>query len=59
MDGILKPSEIIGEAISVGLELDDIENWNQNLKRIDMKMVKDSLTKFYNNKDFVIGNLIN
>ena len=59
MDGILKPSEIIGEAISVGLELDDIENWNQNLKRIDMKMVKDSLMKFYNNKDFVIGNLIN
>ena len=59
MDGILKPSEIIGEAISVGLELDDIENWNKNLERVNMKMIKESLMKFYNNKNFVIGNLIN
>ena len=59
MDGILKPSQIIGEAISVGLELDEIENWNNNLEKINVKTIKNALEKFYNNKNFVIGNLTN
>ena len=59
MDGILKPSQIIGEAISVGLELNEIENWNKNLEKINVKTIKNALEKFYNNKNFVIGNLTN
>ena len=29
MDGILKPAEIIGEALSVGLKLNEIEKMEQ------------------------------
>ena len=59
MDGILKPAEIIGEALTVGLELNDIENWNDMLNEISLDMVIKELREFSKNKNFVTGNLKN
>ena len=59
MDGILKPAEIIGEALTVGLELNDIENWNDMLKKISLDMIRKELREFSKNKNFVTGNLKN
>ncbi len=59
MDGILKPSEIYGEALTVGLKLSDIENWNKNLDDITLELVKDEMLKFIENKNYVIGSLQN
>ena len=59
MDGILKPAEIIGEALTVGLKLNDIENWNDKLKNINLEMVNKELKEFVKNKNFVTGNLKN
>ena len=59
MDGILKPAEIIGEALTVGLKLNDIENWNDRLKKINLEMVSKELKEFTKNKNFVTGNLKN
>ena len=59
MDGILKPAEIIGEAISTGLKLNEIENWNNNLDKVTLEDIKDSLEKFLSNKNFVLGGLKN
>jgi zinc protease len=59
MDGILKPAEIIGEALTIGLSLDEIENWNNKLDEINLEMVKKELKEFSENKNFVTGNLRN
>ena len=59
LDGILKPSEIIGEALTVGLSLDDIENWNQNLESITLDKVKEQMRIFLENKNYVVGSLKN
>ena len=59
MDGILKPAEIIGEALSVGIKLDDLEKWNINLKKVNLDMVKKELKKFIQNKNYVTGSLKN
>ncbi len=59
MDGILKPAEIIGEALSVGLELNEIESWNDYLEKITLKMVKKELLNFQKNKNFITGSLKN
>ena len=59
MDGILKPAEIIGEALTIGLSLDDIENWNDKLDKINLEMVKKELKEFSKNRNFVTGNLKN
>ena len=59
MDGILKPAEIIGEALTIGLSLDDIENWNDKLDEINLEMVKKELKEFSKNRNFVTGNLKN
>ena len=59
MDGVLKPAEIIGEALTVGLNLNDIENWNNKLKKISLDMVKKELEELSRNKNFVTGNLKN
>ncbi|MEE2694984.1 MAG: pitrilysin family protein [Pseudomonadota bacterium] len=58
-DGILKPAEIIGEALTVGLKLQDIEKWNNKLDDISLEMVKKELRKLSKNKNFVIGSLKN
>ena len=59
MDGILKPAEIIGEALTIGLKLNDIENWNKKLKKISLDMVIKELKEFNQNKNFVTGSLKN
>ncbi len=59
MDGILKPAEIIGEALTIGLSLNDIENWNNKLDEINLEMVKKELKEFSKNRNFVTGNLKN
>jgi predicted Zn-dependent peptidase len=59
MDGILKPAEIIGEALTIGLKLKDIENWNEQLNKITVEMVVKELKEFSNNKNFVTGSLKN
>ena len=59
MDGILKPAEILGEALTIGLSLDDIENWNDKLDEINLEMVKKELKEFSKNRNFVTGNLKN
>ncbi len=59
MDGILKPSEIYGEALTVGLKLSEIENWNENLDSITIELVKEEMVKFIENKNYVIGSLQN
>ena len=59
MDGVLKPAEIIGEALTVGLSLEDIENWNNKLDEINLEMVKKELKEFSKNRNFVTGNLKN
>ena len=57
MDGVLKPSEIIGEAITVGLKMKDIEKWNDNLEKVTVELIKDEMNKFLENKNYVIGGL--
>ncbi len=59
MDGILKPAEVIGEALTVGLSLDEIENWNNNLDKITIDMVKKELEDLSKNRNFVTGSLKN
>ena len=59
MDGILKPAEAIGEALTVGISLNDIENWNKRLSEVNLKMVKKELEEFIQNKNFVTGSLKN
>ncbi len=59
MDGILKPAEIIGEALTIGLKLKDIENWNKKLSKISLEMVIKELSEFNQNNNFVTGNLTN
>ena len=59
MDGIMKPAEIIGEALSVGLEINDIKNWNKKVDKLKIEDIKKALKEFLNNKNFVIGGLKN
>jgi zinc protease len=50
---------IIGEALTIGLKLKDIENWNEQLNKITVEMVVKELKEFSNNKNFVTGSLKN
>ena len=59
LDGILKPAESIGEALSIGISLNDIENWNNKLNAISLKMIKKELKEFSLNKNYVTGSLKN
>ena len=59
MDGIMKPAEIIGEALSVGLKINDIKNWNKKVDKLKIEDIKKALKAFLNNKNFVIGGLKN
>ncbi len=57
MDGILKPAEIIGEAISAEISLEEIENWNENLVELTLNDVQKALKDFMENKNYVLGGL--
>ena len=55
----MKPAEIIGEALSVGLKINDIKNWNKKVDKLKIEDIKKALKAFLNNKNFVIGGLKN
>ena len=59
LDGILNPAQALGEAITIGLELDDIESLNSKVENISLKDVNKALKNFRENKNFVIGELNN
>ena len=54
-DSIFQPAQIIGEALSIGIELEEIESWNEFLDEITLDDVKNELKKFLNNKNYVTG----
>ncbi len=56
-DGILNPAQIIGEALTIGLNLDDLKNWQSIIEEIDLDNIKKVLNELYINKNFVIGEL--
>ena len=56
-DGIGKPAQIIGEALSVGIKLEDLENWDQRINELSIEKVNEALNRFLENKNFVTGML--
>ena len=58
-DGVLNPAQIYGEALTVGLTFDDINKWQERLNNISLNDVKKALEKFYENKNYVFGELSN
>ena len=58
-DGIINPAQSIGEAITIGLELDDVENINNIIEKISLESIIEALKNFRKTKNFVIGELKN
>ncbi len=58
-DGILNPAQIFGESLTIGLKIDDILKWDENLNDIKIGDVEESLLNFFSNKNYVIGGLSN
>ena len=58
-DGVLNPAQIYGEALTVGLSLNDIKKWQERVNNVSLNDVKRALEKLYENKNFVIGELSN
>ena len=58
-DGVLNPAQSVGEAITIGIELDDLESLNNKIVNVSLQDVSTALRKFRNNNNFVIGELNN
>ena len=58
-DGILNPAQIYGEALTIGMSLEDIKTWNKKIKKIEIEDVHKALKNFLNNQNYVIGELKN
>ena len=58
-DGVLNPLQAVGEGITIGIKLDDLENLNKELDNVNYTDVIEALKKFRKNKNFVIGELKN
>ena len=58
-DGVLNPAQIYGEALTVGLTLDDIKKWQERVNNVSLNDVKKALEKLYENNNYVIGELSN
>ena len=56
---MLNPAQIYGEALTVGLSLDDIKKWQERVNSVSLDDVKRALEKLYENKNYVIGELSN
>ena len=54
-DSITQPAQIIGEALTVGLTLNQIEKWNDNINNLKLEDVVKELKSFMSNKKFVNG----
>ena len=58
-DGVLNPAQSVGEAITIGIQLDDLETLNNRIVNVSLQDVSAALKKFRNNNNSVIGELIN
>ena len=58
-DGVLNPAQSVGEAITIGIQLDDLESLNNKIVNVSLQDVSTALKKFSNNNNFVIGELNN
>ncbi len=58
-DGILNPAQIYGEALTVGLTLDEIKKWQERVNNVTLNDVKKALEELYENKNYVVGELSN
>ena len=58
-DGVLNPAQIYGEALTVGLTLDDVKKWQERVNNVSLNDVKKALERLYKNKNYVIGELSN
>ena len=54
-DGIGQPAQIIGEALSVGISLENIENWDKLIEELTVKEINDALKVFLKNSNYVTG----
>ena len=54
-DSIFQPAQIIGEAVTIGFNLNEIQKWNETLLEISLDDVKSELKKLLQNKNYVIG----
>ena len=58
-DGVLNPAQIYGEALTVGLTMDEIKKWREKVNNISLDDVKKTLDQLYENQNYVIGELSN
>ena len=49
-DGILNPAQIYGEALTIGMSLEDIKTWNEKIKKVEIEDVHKALKNFLNNQ---------
>ena len=54
-DNIFQPAQIVGEALSIGIALEEIESWDEFLNEITIDDVKNELKKFIKNNNYVTG----
>ena len=54
-DSIFQPAQIVGEALSIGITLEEIESWDEFLNEITIDDVKNELKKFIKNNNYVTG----
>ena len=54
-DSIFQPAQIVGEALSIGIALEEIESWDDFLNEITIEDVKNELKKFIKNNNYVTG----
>ena len=54
-DSIFQPAQIVGEALSIGIALEEIESWDEFLNEITIEDVKNELKKFIKNNNYVTG----
>ena len=58
-DGVLNPAQSVGEAVTIGIQLDDLETLNNRIVNVSLQDVSAALKKFRSNNNSVIGELNN
>ena len=54
-DSIFQPAQIIGEALTVGLSLNQLKDWYLTLGEVSIEDVRLQLKKFLSNRNYVTG----